>query len=64
MDLPLPPSRFVVAPSRITKEQRKAEKKNKGVKGPKYRKVNKAPHWKLIHKLHLKEQEEKGKTKY
>jgi hypothetical protein len=46
MDLPLPPSRFVVAPTRITREQRKVDKKNRGVKGPKYKKVKKAPHTK------------------
>jgi hypothetical protein len=45
IDLPLPPSRFVVVPTRIIREHRKAEKKtNKGVKGPKYRIVNKALH--------------------
>jgi hypothetical protein len=44
MDLPLPPSRFVVAPTRITREQRNVNKKNKGVQGPKFRKVKKAVH--------------------
>ena len=34
MDLPLPPSRFVVVPTRITRDQRKAEKKTKS-EGPK-----------------------------
>ena len=33
--------------------------KHKGVKGPKYKKVKKVLHKKLIHKLHLTEQEEK-----
>ena len=47
MDLPLPPSRFVVAPTRITRDQRKAEFFFLG------------PSQKRIHKLHLKEQEEK-----
>jgi hypothetical protein len=44
MDLPLPPSRFVVAPTRITREQRKVDKKNKGVKDPKHKKVKKDLH--------------------
>jgi hypothetical protein len=34
--LPLPPSRFVAAPTRIPREQRKVDKKNKGEKGPEY----------------------------
>jgi hypothetical protein len=44
MDLPLPPSRFVVAPTRITREQRKVDKKKQRSEGPKYKKVKKALH--------------------
>ena len=58
MDLPLPPSRFVVAPTRITRDQRKAEKKTKS-EGPKIQESKEGSTQKMIHKLHLKEQEEK-----
>ena len=58
MDLPLPPSRFVVAPTRITREQRKTEKKQRRV-GPKILSSKEDSTIKMIHKLHLKEQEEK-----
>ena len=59
MDLPLPPSRFVVAPTRITREQRKAEKKKQRRVGPKILSSKEDSTIKMIHKLHPKEQEEK-----
>jgi hypothetical protein len=49
-DLPVPPSRFVVVPKRRPREQRKVDfKKKQGVQGPKYRRVKKALHQKMIH---------------
>ena len=59
MDLPLPPSRFVVAPTRITREQRKVDKKKQRRVGPKILSSKEDSTIKMIHKLHLKEQEEK-----
>ena len=59
MDLPLPPSRFVVAPTRITREQRKVDKKKQRSEGPKIQESKEGSTQKMIHKLHLKEQEEK-----
>ena len=57
--LPLPPSRFVVAPTRITREQRKVDKKKQRRVGPKILSSKEDSTIKMIHKLHLKEQEEK-----
>ena len=55
MDLPLPPSRFVVAPTRITREQRKAEKKKQRSEGPKIQESKEGSTQKMLHKVHLKE---------
>ncbi len=57
MDLPLPPSIFVVAPTRRTREQRKVDKKKQRSEGPKIQESKEDSTQKMIHKLHLKEQE-------
>ena len=59
MDLPLPPSRFVVAPTRITREQKKVDKKKQRSEGSKIQESKEGSTQKMKHKIHLKEQEEK-----
>jgi hypothetical protein len=48
MDLPLPPSRFVVAPTRITREQRKVGKKKQRSEGPKIQESKEGSTQKMI----------------
>jgi hypothetical protein len=64
MDLPLPPSRFVVAPTRITREQRKVDKKKQRSEGPKIQESKEGSTLKIDTQITSKRTRRKRNTKY
>jgi hypothetical protein len=64
MDLPLPPSRFVVTPTRITREQRKVDKKKQRSEGPKIQESKEGSTQKIDTQITSKRTRRKRNTKH
>jgi hypothetical protein len=66
MVLPLPPSRFVVAPTRILREQRKVDRKKKkqGSEGPKILESKEGSTLKIDTQITSERTRRKRNTKY